>query len=332
MTSDFGPSCTTPHCANLGFLNLEDGVMVCSICFRESQIACFLSNSIIADDSCPAVTTAGGFASAPGSNTPAVVVPFEAAHRAPDQYPAPAKTGMFCAVANAGGDHEEVSASSTGLEFLEIDSVTGTSPGECGTELECFGASQFRSGACEGNGSNAVGSKTTDDSARTSSCGVDSSHDLTSSEIDDGPTFGGSHTAAATRSPCAGIASGPQDLNTPEASGTARKAPSGPLFGGSSRNDSSRLVSDSGDGLGIHEPRSNRQGRADDSAMCPAVTGSLSDPTTTSPSDTVAAGVSREPASAAAFSFCGDISKYAATFRTMAPSASVSNSTSSVGA
>lgn len=71
--------------------------------------------------------------------------------------------------------------------------------------------------------------------------------------------------------------------NTPEASGTARKAPSDRLFGRSSRNDSSRLASNSGDGPSIHEPGSMTwggdtvatapSGRADDSATCSVVTG-----------------------------------------------------------
>ena len=98
-------------------------------------------------------------------------------------------TGMSSDSANVGGDHEEVVGLSENTDIdkkaatafeptsliarVAIDERkrTGTAPGASGPERDIFGAPNSESGACEGNGSNADGSKTADGRARHLSCG-----------------------------------------------------------------------------------------------------------------------------------------------------------------
>lgn len=169
------------------------------------------SNSLIADDSCPAVTTAGVLSSAPGAGAPAVVVhsPVMASEEwsrsAPGQPQPKAPTGGDSRERPAtkfSSDCAPSSGSGSGSSVLQIVAET-EQRGNLGKPVRA------RRGLVKAGRHNDQ-----QDAVRLSSCGGDSSPDSTSSEIDDGSTFDGSHTVAAPRSRRAGIASGPQDTNS----------------------------------------------------------------------------------------------------------------------
>jgi ribosomal protein L37AE/L43A len=132
----------------------------------------------------------------------------------------PRAAGMSRVEANSGGEHEAVTQcpcniddrptandeTSLSADAANVDEErSGTAPAVCGTEHERVGAANSKSGACEGTGSNADGSKTADGSARYSSCGGVEGHALSFTLA---PQPSGVADVMVLR---AGIESGPQD-------------------------------------------------------------------------------------------------------------------------
>jgi hypothetical protein len=155
-----GAFCARPICARClepAFVRLKDGDL-CSACFT-------ISNSVASPPQNAKVTVA-----AP-SALPQVTAAVTTFSKPPE-----ALALLFCApfrrssdITNGDRPGTEAPALFDSLEILDLASVLSGTPGACSSEREDVGASNSKSRACEGDGSNADGSKTSDGSARYSS-------------------------------------------------------------------------------------------------------------------------------------------------------------------
>lgn len=160
-------------CPAPAMLRTSQGAFLCSACwealeFRIKTIDPVTSVIPISDVNAAVADLAPSATAAANSVSGGVPAPSRGTEAQLSATLAFAPSGsLFTAKGDCPGTDEP--AFSDRLEILDLESVSSGTPGACSSEREDVGAPNSESRACEGNGSNADGSKTSDGSARCSS-------------------------------------------------------------------------------------------------------------------------------------------------------------------